>query len=244
MFKIIYNIFVKSAVLILLVLSLWLVINGALKQSDSHFEFGSLMDFFNTLGTIGTLLVAYLVYKNAPKWLHQKQEEDGYALLKELILNDYYDYYMSWFRMSHKLSMLAFNLRFISRNPDLFVTVKDCDQFISSIRDLEIKPTIINHKFNNLIKLKIVVNDEVKELHASMISFSEKLSHHNLRAWRKTRSLLINEDASVEDYENISQEILSLSAKVNTLMSEFKGYSDSISYHSENLNDYFTIANR
>ncbi|WP_417878418.1 hypothetical protein [Vibrio sp.] len=84
MFSKVWKVFKEVAIGILLVLSLWLVINGALKKSEGHFEFGNLMDFFNTLGTLGTLYVAYLVYKNAPKWLHQKIDEQGLEIANKL----------------------------------------------------------------------------------------------------------------------------------------------------------------
>ncbi|WP_342606375.1 hypothetical protein [Pantoea agglomerans] len=80
----VWKVFKEVAIGILLVLSLWLVVNGALKESKGHFEFGNLMDFFNTLGTLGTLYVAYLVYKNAPKWLHQKIDEQGLEIANKL----------------------------------------------------------------------------------------------------------------------------------------------------------------
>lgn len=73
----VWKVFKEVVIGILLVLSLWLVVNGALKESKGHFEFGNLMDFFNTLGTIGTLCVAYLVYKKAPEWLSQKFDEES-----------------------------------------------------------------------------------------------------------------------------------------------------------------------
>lgn len=236
-----YDLFVKVAIATLLVLSLWLVVNASLKQAKGHFEFGSLMDFFNTLGTLGTLVVAYLVYKNAPKWLHQKQEEDGYTLLKELVLNDYNEYYLSWFTASHKLSMLGFNLRFISHNPYDFVTLCDCDNFMSAIRDLELKPVILNHKFSNLRKLKFSVNEDIAHIHSEMLEYSYSLTLLNLRAWRKTRTLMVNEDASVEDYDNYAAEIIKISSKVTEQIANLKNLNKAMSDYSDNLNDYFTI---
>ncbi|MFK8256913.1 hypothetical protein ACFL9S_03910 [Erwinia sp. AnSW2-5] len=53
------------------------------------------MDFFNTLGTLGTLYVAFLVYKNAPNWFHQKMDEHAFTLAKELITDLHPKLFMS-----------------------------------------------------------------------------------------------------------------------------------------------------
>lgn len=79
----IYNLFVKISITILLVLTLWLVVNGALKESKGNFEFGNLMDFFNTLGTLGTLLVAFKAYKAAPNWIKSKNTEIAHTKATE-----------------------------------------------------------------------------------------------------------------------------------------------------------------
>lgn len=82
----------EVAIGILLVLSLWLVINGALKESKGHFEFGNLMDFFNTLGTLGTLVIAYLAFKKAPDWFKNKNNEIAHTKATEFFSEFMIDY--------------------------------------------------------------------------------------------------------------------------------------------------------
>ncbi len=84
----IYNAFLKISTFVLLVLSLWLVVNGALKESKGHFEFGNLMDLFNTAGTLGTLFVAYKAFKAAPNWFNQKMDEAAFDIANDFITHD------------------------------------------------------------------------------------------------------------------------------------------------------------
>jgi hypothetical protein len=88
----VWKVFKEVAIGILLVLSLWLVVNGALKESKGHFEFGNLMDFFNTLGTLGTLVIAFLAFKKAPDWFKTKNNEIAHTKATEFFSEFMIDY--------------------------------------------------------------------------------------------------------------------------------------------------------
>lgn len=78
----------EVAIGILLVLSLWLVVNAALKGTTNHFDFGSLSDWVSSLSTFGTLVVAYMAYKAVPDWIKRKNVEDGSSIAIKLICKD------------------------------------------------------------------------------------------------------------------------------------------------------------
>ncbi|WHU86701.1 hypothetical protein [Pantoea agglomerans] len=83
MIRRIYDVFVKVAIGVLLVLSLWLVIVGAYKKN-----IGNLSDWISAMSTFGTLIVAYMAFKSAPKWIHQKMDEQALNQAVTLISRD------------------------------------------------------------------------------------------------------------------------------------------------------------
>lgn len=51
-------------------------------------EWGSISDYISSISSFGTLLVAYFAYKAAPQWIHQKQNEEGFNHVSNM-LKDY-----------------------------------------------------------------------------------------------------------------------------------------------------------
>ncbi|MGG8280957.1 hypothetical protein [Klebsiella sp. 141240] len=80
----------EVAIAIMLVLSLWLVISSAMKK-----DIGNLTDWISSLSSLGTLIVAYLAFKSAPNWFHQKMDEHAFTLAKELITDLHPKLFMS-----------------------------------------------------------------------------------------------------------------------------------------------------
>ena len=80
----------EVAIAIMLVLSLWLVISSAIKK-----DIGNLADWISSLSSLGTLIVAYLAFKAAPNWFHQKMDEHAFTLAKELITDLHPKLFMS-----------------------------------------------------------------------------------------------------------------------------------------------------
>ncbi len=78
-----WKVFKEVAIGVLLVLSLWLVIGAATKKN-----LGNLSDWISSLSTFGTLIVAYMAFKAAPKWIHQKMDEQALNQAVTLISRD------------------------------------------------------------------------------------------------------------------------------------------------------------
>ena len=70
MIRKVYDIFVRTAIAVLLVLSLWLVIGAASKK-----DIGNLSDWVSSLSTFGTFIIAYVAFKKAPHWIKSKNNE-------------------------------------------------------------------------------------------------------------------------------------------------------------------------
>lgn len=80
MFSKAWKVVKEIAIGVLLVLSLWLVIGGAYKK-----DIGNLSDWISSISTFLTLIVAYMAYKSAPKWLQQKYDETAFSIASPLI---------------------------------------------------------------------------------------------------------------------------------------------------------------
>ncbi|HED6253324.1 TPA: hypothetical protein R5X33_001944 [Enterobacter cloacae] len=76
-----------SVVLVVLVLTV-LVLLKVLFAGVNGVEWGSVSDWFNTAGTIGTLLVAYAAYKKAPEWMAQKHYDTAHLIIEEAVYKD------------------------------------------------------------------------------------------------------------------------------------------------------------
>lgn len=74
MFNNIWKVAKEVAIAILLVLSLWLVINGALKQGNNSFQFGTLMDTIIALSNAIMAGAAIFAANEAKKWFQQKNK--------------------------------------------------------------------------------------------------------------------------------------------------------------------------
>jgi hypothetical protein len=96
----VWKVFKEVAIGILLVLSLLLVISGALKDAGiidkpeiflmlgaflKNIQYGTLSDWISSLSTFFTLVVAVMAYKAAPKWLQQKYDETAFSIASPLI---------------------------------------------------------------------------------------------------------------------------------------------------------------
>ncbi|TWD31564.1 hypothetical protein [Pantoea sp. SJZ147] len=74
MFSKVWKVVKEVAIGILLVLGLWLVTNGALRESNGNFQFGSLMDFVIALSNFIMAVAALIAANEAKKWFQQKNK--------------------------------------------------------------------------------------------------------------------------------------------------------------------------
>lgn len=186
----IYNAFLKISISVLLVLSLWLVVDGALKESKGHFEFGNLMDFFNTLGTIGTLIVAYLAFKAAPKWLNQKLDDHALEIAKELITKTYPTLAIKFRELSIHIGAFYTCSSLIDTEEAYKTLSKELSNLSEKI--IKIEDCCFNSKLqlDSLYKLgwhvKQVHLDDIKKLQASMNNYLSYLKSFD-KQMRKIR---------------------------------------------------------
>ncbi|HCD2260032.1 TPA: hypothetical protein NBJ53_004766, partial [Escherichia coli] len=49
------------------------------------FEWGSVSDWFSTVSSVLTTYIAYRAYREAPKWINQKQNDAGFGIVTTLM---------------------------------------------------------------------------------------------------------------------------------------------------------------
>lgn len=201
--KILWRIFKELVIGILLVLSLWLVGNAALKLAKMHFEFGSLMDFFNTLGTLGTFYIAYQVYKNAPQWLSQKFDEE--SLKYGLEINDFLN---NKFKNNVQKCMKDVNeLHISSAVHEIY--------FYNSRIGVENRDAILTSAFNRISAYSKNKNFDL--LSEGLKEFDKLYEKLNLIEWH-----LKNEKMKfIEDIRKHNSKILKLESKTKFLTSNY-----------------------
>lgn len=170
----IYNVFVKIAIAVLLVLSLWLVVNAALKGTTNHFDFGSLSDWVSSLSTFGTLVVAYMAYKAAPDWIKRKNIEDGSSIAYNLINTQIHDAEMVVKKIStclHSMELLvkSRNGFYAKRKNDIMICT-----FQKSMMELATLSECINASLLVLHRFGWNLKDEYNE--SLLEFFGEKLN--------------------------------------------------------------------
>lgn len=79
-----WNCYLLTTVLILLIVSI-LVLTKILFSNFKSFEWGSVSDWFSCFSTIITTFIAYRAYREAPKWINQKQNDAGFDIVTTLM---------------------------------------------------------------------------------------------------------------------------------------------------------------
>ncbi len=243
----IYNFFLKISISILLVISLWLVIDGALKKYKAHFEFGSLMDFFNSLGTIGTLIVAYLAYKSAPKWLNQKLDDHALEIAKQLITNTYPTLAVKFKELSRHIE----NFHICSSLIDTEEAYKDISKELSNLSEKVVG--IEGYCFNSQLQLdslyklgwiiKEMYFDDIQKLRASMNNY---LSY--LKSFDKQMSKIKELSKEVSLFTDNVKDVAIEKERLSRMSSENKDHSDEFMKNFDRffnnqilVSDYFDI---
>lgn len=246
MYSKVWKILKEVAIGILLVLSLWLVINGALEKSKGHFEFGSLMDFFNTAGTLGTLFVAYLVYRNAPKWINQKLDDHALNIAKELITHDLPTLFLKLRETS--IYIQTFHDCYKNNITDSYKVIREfikLDENIKLCDDLNLNCRL---KISSLEKLGWSFNDSVVQESITLRSAASNYISY-LKAFKLQSDVVaevttikhrINNDVNVpfeiEKLYNIAQNNAKLSSK---FMISYKNFNEPIRL----ITHYFNVSN-
>ncbi|MGC1020285.1 hypothetical protein WKH71_05415 [Pantoea agglomerans] len=243
----IYNIFLKISISILLVISLWLVVDGALKRDGVHFEFGNLMDFFNSLGTIGTLIVAYLAFKSAPQWLNQKLDDHALEIAKELITTTYPTLAVKF----RELSIHIENFHICSSLIDTEEAYKDLSKELSNLSEkiLKIEDCCFNSKLqlDSLYKLgwhvKQVHLDDILKLQASMNNYLSYLKSFDkqmiiIRGFPKEVGFFTGD---IKGFVNEKERLSRMSSENKDYSDEFMRKFDEFFNNQMLVSDYFDI---
>lgn len=131
-----------------------LVLIKVLFSGAKGFEWGSVSDWFSSLSTFFTLVVAWKAYKAAPQWIKQKQSEEGFNHIKTLMSE--YDEIVS------TIMRLHFEILTIKRNDKQYNILADKIKYETyRIFDLNAKlkscarwnikyPNEVNNAFNRL----------------------------------------------------------------------------------------------
>lgn len=81
------NMALVITVIVLFTVSIFTFLKVLFSDAKS-LEWGSISDYISSISSFGTLLVAYFAYKAAPQWIHQKQNEEGFNHVSNM-LKDY-----------------------------------------------------------------------------------------------------------------------------------------------------------
>lgn len=76
---------VLISIIIVFLLLLTLIVLGLLYSNNNKFEWGSVSDWVSCFSSLLTTLIAYRVYKEAPKWIENKHNETGFEIATSLI---------------------------------------------------------------------------------------------------------------------------------------------------------------
>lgn len=71
---------VLIGIIIFLSILLLLIVLTMLSSHFKKFEFGSVSDWVSCISSVLTMYIAYLVYKEAPKWFEKEKNESGFNL--------------------------------------------------------------------------------------------------------------------------------------------------------------------
>lgn len=81
------NMALVITVIVLFTVSIFTFLKVLFSDAKS-LEWGSISDYISSISSFGTLLVAYFAYNAAPQWIHQKQNEEGFNHVSNM-LKDY-----------------------------------------------------------------------------------------------------------------------------------------------------------
>lgn len=181
---------VLIGIIIVFLLLLTLIVLGLLYSNNNKFEWGSVSDWVSCFSSLLTTLIAYRVYKEAPKWIENKHNETGFEIATSLIAG--YDQHVQ------NIQKIHFDV--------IRSTMSEKDRL-----DLQNNITIYMHDYfelaSNILSLRrwrISIPQEVKD------SFSRISGYYNQATVLSITNSSWNERPNrVSDIEDLLQRILS-----------------------------------
>lgn len=234
----IFKAFYFLGIAILLVLSLWLVVNAALKKS-SGFEFGNLMDFFNTLGTLGTMLIAWQVYKSAPGWFNEKKHGRAFTLAEEILFDDYNTLHFHCEKLNRTLQQFHLEMEFTETD---IIFINDIDSYLQFITEFNILHSDImklDNKIDKISKLGFKYKQAMYDLHLEFIYYHDDVTINAKSFERKLRKGKIIQDESSR--RKITAELIYILRELSQDVENLRNTNKKIKYFSDDIQHYFAI---
>lgn len=134
-----------NSALLLTVIALFvttiLVLIKVLFSGAKGFEWGSVSDWFSSLSTFGTLVIAWFAYKEAPGWISQKNYEHVHNMILDLIYSDLQKVLRSSFKYQTNLysffRLVANTINENNKDQSLVIKKKlELDDFYENLSDI------------------------------------------------------------------------------------------------------------
>lgn len=161
-----------------------------------------------------------------------------YALVKELILDDFYQLNRHWTSISVVALNFEENLELLSDDLSYFLTKEECDANLAKGRENSITPAFIKHKIKKIEKLNGNLNPVVLAASAKMLKEYPILYKNNALLWIGANKRLSYDLGQITHADSLST-LLLLSRKIKNSMSIMNKNYKIIEDFSSNLTDYF-----
>lgn len=106
-------------------------------------EWGSISDMISATTSFFTLLIAFMAYRAAPKWVHQKADETSYTLASKLICESYPE-------ILNNIERLTFHFKYLPENKTNFSKL----DYIELVRSIERNDDVIWNVQENALALE------------------------------------------------------------------------------------------
>ncbi|HID9395460.1 TPA: hypothetical protein ACXIY6_003750 [Serratia marcescens] len=232
--------YITNRVIIGLVLALLILLICTFYSSmETKMELGSLSDWISSLSTAGTLLVAYMAYKKAPKWLNQRMHEDALTMATSLLFDDYTNLNRKIIQSSVIIEHIKLMNEFVSDNFRDFITVDECERYLSMLDDTDIIPTKINDKVRNLKKLGWCIKEPVHKNNNELLNSYTTINKSFMVLCISLKKLITEEDEnSAKTHYNM---FLKGIERFDDSTMKFKTLYDELQSRHSKIPDYFII---
>lgn len=144
-------------------------------STPKGYELGSVSDWLNTAGTLGTLIVAYFAYRKVPEWMAQKHYDIAYGIIEKSIFNDLPDIRSTSLHFQTSISAVLHNFKKTvgtGTPTNLFIidTVDQLDKL--SIKFQQESSAIIN-QLNTVERINYELSDTAQTTISKLNSASE-----------------------------------------------------------------------
>jgi hypothetical protein len=224
----------KIDIFLIAIVAIYLCLVLPIFNKEHVMEFGNFSDILSALSTFGTLCIAYIAFRKAPEWLHQKKNEDGYLLAKELILDDYLNMYKKFRESTEKLREIQITLEYSPDKISKAINTSECIKHIHSLKNNSMMFVDLNHKISKLSKFGYNLKKEVLHYNNEFRSMYSELYTSNSTCWLVLKSYIeveVTYHIDIEQKENIISHVaktINLDLKIVKKLQEFDNFCDDV----------------